>query len=146
MTQQERDDEVARLNASLEERVQQRTAQLEAANRELEAFSYSVSHDLRTPLTGIRGYAESLAEGVVPAKDAARVGGVMLGEARRLERLVADLLDLAQNCTAAQLDRVVAGWRRADAVSTDLARGQADQARSTARSTALASGIGLKAE
>ncbi len=59
-------------------------------------FLLSVSHDLRTPLTGIRGYAESLAEGVVPAADAARVGGVMLGEARRLERLVADLLDLAR--------------------------------------------------
>ncbi len=59
-------------------------------------FLLSVSHDLRTPLTGIRGYAESLAEGVVPAEDTSRVGGVMLGEARRLERLVADLLDLAR--------------------------------------------------
>lgn len=59
-------------------------------------FLLSVSHDLRTPLTGIRGYAESLAEGIVPAKDTARVGGVVLGEARRLERLVADLLDLAR--------------------------------------------------
>ncbi|OFE17928.1 hypothetical protein BA895_14220 [Humibacillus sp. DSM 29435] len=59
-------------------------------------FLLSVSHDLRTPLTGIRGYAESLAEGVVPADETSRVGGVMLGEARRLERLVADLLDLAR--------------------------------------------------
>ncbi len=59
-------------------------------------FLLSVSHDLRTPLTGIRGYAESLASGVVPPEDTARVGGVVLGEARRLERLVADLLDLAR--------------------------------------------------
>ncbi|MBB2987571.1 sensor histidine kinase [Terracoccus luteus] len=59
-------------------------------------FLLSVSHDLRTPLTGIRGYAESLAEGVVPADETARVGGVMAGEARRLDRLVADLLDLAR--------------------------------------------------
>jgi two-component system OmpR family sensor kinase len=59
-------------------------------------FLLSVSHDLRTPLTSITGYAESLAEGVVPPDEAAHVGGVMLGEARRLERLVGDLLDLAR--------------------------------------------------
>ncbi|MBC9819884.1 HAMP domain-containing sensor histidine kinase [Terrabacter sp. MAHUQ-38] len=59
-------------------------------------FLLSVSHDLRTPLTGISGYAESLASGVVPTEETARVGGVVLGEARRLERLVGDLLDLAR--------------------------------------------------
>ncbi len=59
-------------------------------------FLLSVSHDLRTPLTAISGYAESLAEGVVPADQAAAVGGVLLGEAKRLERLVGDLLDLAR--------------------------------------------------
>lgn len=59
-------------------------------------FLLSVSHDLRTPLTGIRGYAESLASGVVPPGDAAAVGEVMVTESRRLERLVADLLDLAR--------------------------------------------------
>jgi two-component system, OmpR family, sensor kinase len=65
----------------------------EARQRE---FLMSVSHDLRTPLTAITGYAESLAEGIVPPDQAAEVGGVMLGEARRLERLVGDLLDLAR--------------------------------------------------
>jgi len=59
-------------------------------------FLLSVSHDLRTPLTSLTGYAESLAEGVVPPEETARVGGVMLGEAQRLERLVGDLLDLAR--------------------------------------------------
>ena len=59
-------------------------------------FLLSVSHDLRTPLTGISGYAESLASGVVPAEETARVGGVVLTEAKRLERLVGDLLDLAR--------------------------------------------------
>lgn len=65
----------------------------EARQRE---FLLSVSHDLRTPLTAITGYAESLADGVVPPEQAAGVGTVMLTEARRLNRLVADLLDLAR--------------------------------------------------
>jgi len=59
-------------------------------------FLLSVSHDLRTPLTALSGYAESLASGVVPAGETGQVGGVMLSEAKRLERLVGDLLDLAR--------------------------------------------------
>jgi signal transduction histidine kinase len=54
----------------------------------------SVSHDLRTPLTSIRGYAEAIQEGV--ASDVAGAAGVIVSESRRLERLVADLLDLAR--------------------------------------------------
>ena len=59
-------------------------------------FLMSISHELRTPLTAISGYAESLSNGVVPADDVARVGGVLAGEAHRLGRLVSDLLDLAR--------------------------------------------------
>ncbi len=78
-------DAVNRLAAAL--------AHSEARQRE---FLLSVSHDLRTPLTAISGYAESLAGDVVPADEVPQVGAVMLGEAHRLDRLVGDLLDLAR--------------------------------------------------
>jgi signal transduction histidine kinase len=79
--------------ASLAEAFNQMAAQL-AASREAERdFLLSVSHELKTPLTAIRGYAEGLGEGVFEADEAARTINL---EASRLERLVRDLLDLAR--------------------------------------------------
>jgi two-component system sensor histidine kinase BaeS len=65
----------------------------EARQRE---FLLSISHELRTPLTALRGYAEALADGVVPAGDIAAVGATLVSETQRLDRFVADLLELAR--------------------------------------------------
>ena len=92
-------DEVARLNASLEERVQQRTAELQAANRELEAFSYSVSHDLRTPLSSIAGFSGLLARqmGAGEAGERARHYLARIGAGVvQMSELIDSLLKLAQ--------------------------------------------------
>jgi two-component system OmpR family sensor kinase len=71
--------------------------ELQSARGHERAFLLSVSHDLRTPLTSIRGYAQALADGTVSESDAQlHAAEVISAEARRLQRLVADLLDLAR--------------------------------------------------
>jgi two-component system sensor histidine kinase BaeS len=59
-------------------------------------FLLSISHELRTPLTAVKGYGEALADGIIPADEVARTGATLTSEATRLDRLVADLLDLAR--------------------------------------------------
>jgi two-component system, OmpR family, sensor kinase len=79
--------------ASLARSFNEMAAQLDRAREAERSFLLSVSHELKTPLTAIRGYAEGLDEGVVPAAEA---GATIALEAARLERLVGDLLDLAR--------------------------------------------------
>ncbi len=86
--------EIRRLNVELDQRVNERTAELLAANQELEAFSYSVSHDLRAPLRHIVGFVEMLS-----AEAAATLSGASLrhlatiaGSAKRMGDLIDDLL------------------------------------------------------
>lgn len=78
----------------LERRVAERTAQLQAAIRELEAFSYSVSHDLRAPLRAVTGFAQVLKEGYGACLDdpGRHYLDEILRQAARMERLIADLL------------------------------------------------------
>ncbi len=92
------EEEVLRLNAVLEQRVLQRTAELEAANRELSAFTYSVSHDLRAPLRTINGFSRLLDEQYkerIDDKGRQYLDRVCTG-ALKMERLIEDLLRLSQ--------------------------------------------------
>ena len=87
------DDELGSLARSIDTMADE----LETAQGHERAFLLSISHDLRTPLTSIKGYAEAMADGVIESSpDRARAAAVIASEARRLERLVADLLDLAR--------------------------------------------------
>jgi len=98
--------EVRRLNAELESRVGQRTRELAAANRELEAFSYSVSHDLRAPLRTIDGFSKALLEDYKERLD--DEGRHLLERVRagtqRMAQLTDDLLKLSR-ITRADLQR-----------------------------------------
>jgi signal transduction histidine kinase len=94
----ENEERVRLLNADLEIRVSERTAELEAANRELEAFSYSVSHDLRAPLRAVNGFAGMVMEKFAPQLppeasrylERIRQGGLRMG------LLIDDLLEFSR--------------------------------------------------
>ncbi len=102
----EADEALRTLNAELESRVHQRTAQLEAANQELEAFAYSVSHDLRAPLRGIDGWSLALVEDYRGALDerACQYLDRVRGETQRMGMLIDDLLQLSR-ITRAGMER-----------------------------------------
>ncbi|MDX2169233.1 MAG: PAS domain S-box protein [Deltaproteobacteria bacterium] len=129
-TQHEREDTLRRFNAELEARVNARTAELQASLRELESFSYSVSHDLRAPLRAIDGFSQALAEDYAGRLDAQGLEFLtrVRNAAQRMGELIDDLLGLAR---VMRKDLAVGPIRigaLAREVANELERGDASRA------------------
>ncbi|NEP17659.1 MAG: PAS domain S-box protein [Leptolyngbya sp. SIO4C1] len=89
---------IQQMNRSLEQRVAERTRQVETANDELKAFAYTVSHDLRAPLRAMQGFAQALLEDYAPELDELghEYANRIVGAAAQMDTLILDLLDYSR--------------------------------------------------
>jgi PAS domain S-box-containing protein len=92
------EEEIIHLNAELEKRVMERTSQLEEANKELQAFAYSVSHDLRAPLRAIDGFSKFVIEdyGAKLNTEGKRLLSLIRSNTQKMDKLITDILSLSR--------------------------------------------------
>lgn len=121
--------EISKLNSELEQRVKERTQQLESLNKELETFSYSVSHDLRAPLRRIITYTESLKEDL-KNKEGARCNELIdkiSNNTQRMDKLIGALLDLSHLTHQPIAHSVVDLSQMARSIAKELQQSQPDR-------------------
>jgi PAS domain S-box-containing protein len=127
---QRAEQEIQTLNTELEERVRLRTLELQTSNRELEAFCYSVSHDLRAPLRGINGFSQALQDDYADKLDATannflqRIGS----GCQRMAQLIDDLLKLSRLSRAEMQRRPVNLSEMAQGVAVELRQTEPERA------------------
>lgn len=123
--------EITSFNQRLEQKVDERTMQLEAANQELEAFSYSVSHDLRAPLRAVHGYAKILEEDYESVLDieAKRLLTVVQDNAKKMGLLIDDLLAFSRLGRKEITKSLVDMNRLTESVISEINRNEAPKAK-----------------
>ncbi|MFH0953311.1 MAG: transporter substrate-binding protein [Verrucomicrobiota bacterium] len=124
------EEDLRNLNVELERRVQQRTAELAATNKELESFAYSVSHDLRSPLQHIVGFSQALQEdcGDVLQEKARRYLDMLHSETQRMSHLIDAILRLSRATRGEMRRERVDLSQLAQEVETELRKAEPDRA------------------